>query len=81
MGEREGEKHQCVVTSPAPPTGDLAPTQASTLTGNQTSDPLVQRLALNPLSHTRQGSLFRYLYEKKIHWPHVIENVLKCRLL
>ena len=23
-GEREGEKHQCVVTSHAPPTGDLA---------------------------------------------------------
>ena len=23
-GEREGEKHQCVVASPAPPTGDLA---------------------------------------------------------
>ena len=24
MGEREGEKHQCVVVSCAPPTGDLA---------------------------------------------------------
>ena len=23
-GEREGEIHQCVVASPAPPTGDLA---------------------------------------------------------
>ena len=23
-GEREREKHQCVVASPAPPTGDLA---------------------------------------------------------
>ena len=23
-GEREGEKHQCVVASQAPPTGDLA---------------------------------------------------------
>ena len=23
-GEREGEKHQCVVVSPVPPTGDLA---------------------------------------------------------
>ena len=22
-GEREGEKHQCVVASPVPPTGDL----------------------------------------------------------
>ena len=24
MGEREGKKHQCVVVSRAPPTGDLA---------------------------------------------------------
>ena len=24
-GERKGEKHQCVVASHAPPTGDLAP--------------------------------------------------------
>ena len=31
-------------------------TQACALTGNQTSDPLVHRLALNPLSHTSQGS-------------------------
>ena len=23
-GEREGEKHQCMVASPVPPTGDLA---------------------------------------------------------
>ena len=34
---REGEKgkHQCVVAHRAPPTGDLAPTQACALTGNQ----------------------------------------------
>ena len=30
-------------------------TQAYALTGNQTSDFLVLRLALNPLSHTNQG--------------------------
>ena len=30
-------------------------TQACALTGNQTGDPLVHRLALNPLSHTSQG--------------------------
>ena len=29
----EGEKHQCVVASPASPTGDLAATQACALTG------------------------------------------------
>ena len=32
--EREGEKHQCVVASQAPPTGDLATTQACALTRN-----------------------------------------------
>ena len=30
-------------------------TQACALTGNRTGDPLVYRLALNPLSHSRQG--------------------------
>ena len=58
-GEREGEKHQCVVASCAPPTGDLTwpATQACALTGNWTSDPLVHRPALNPLSHTSQSSV------------------------
>ena len=32
--------------------------QAGGLTGNRTSDPLVCRLALSPLSHTSQGCLF-----------------------
>ena len=36
--------------------GTRPATQACALTGNPTSDPLVHRLALNPLSHTRQGS-------------------------
>ena len=32
-------------------------TQACALTENQNSDPLVHRLALNPLRHTNQGTL------------------------
>ena len=40
-GERGGEKHQCVVSSFVPPTGDLAHNEACALTGNRTSDPLV----------------------------------------
>ena len=54
---REEEKHQCVVASRAPSTVDLTQTttQSCALTGNRTSDPLVHRLALNPLSHTSQG--------------------------
>ena len=58
-GERERVKHQCVVASCTPPTGDLIPpTQACVLTGNRTRDPLdplsPRGPGLNPLSHTSQ---------------------------
>ena len=56
LKEREGEKHQCVVASHTPPTGDLTcATQACALTGSQTDHSLVLRPALNPLSQTSQG--------------------------
>ena len=45
-GEREGDKHQCVVASHTLPTA-----------GNRTHNPLVHRPALNPLSYTSQGLL------------------------
>ena len=54
-GEREGEKHQCVVASHTPPTGPT--TQTCVLTGNRTGDPFICSPALNPLSHTSQGNL------------------------
>ena len=57
-GKGEGEKHQCVVTSHAPPLGTWPATQASALTGNGTCDPLVCRPMLNPLSYTSQGLHF-----------------------
>ena len=53
--ERKEEKHQCVVVSCIPPTGDPAYNPACALTGNRTGDPLVCRLALNPLIHNSQG--------------------------
>ena len=56
MRKKRG-KHQCVVASCAPPTGDLACNPACALTGNQTHDPSVPSLAINPLSHTSQGGL------------------------
>ena len=59
--EREGEEHQCVLGSHAPSTGDQARvTQACAPAGNQTSDPLVCRPVLNPLSHTSQGKNKRF---------------------
>ena len=54
-GEREGEKHQCVVASHLPLLGTWPTTQASILIGNRTSDPVVHRPALSPLSHISQG--------------------------
>ena len=42
--------------SHAPPLGTWLTIQAYALTGNRTGDPLVCRLALNPLSNTSQGS-------------------------
>ena len=38
-----------------PSLGTWPATQACALTGNQTSNPLVHRPELNPLSHTSQG--------------------------
>ena len=50
-GEREGEKHPCVVASHAPPAGDLACNPGMC----PDWDPLVRRPELNQLSHTSQG--------------------------
>ena len=61
-GETEGEKHQCVVAFHVPPAGPA--TQACALTGNQISDSLVRRPALNPLSHTSQGKKYHFFNEK-----------------
>ena len=39
-----------------PPPGAWPATQACALSGNRTSDPLIRRLVLNPLSHTSLGN-------------------------
>ena len=44
-----------------PQLGTWPATQACVLTGNRTSDLLVCRMALNPLSHTSQDCIFIYL--------------------
>ena len=54
-GRKKGrEKHQWA--SRPSPTGTWPSTQAGALPGNRTSDHLICRPALNPLSHTSQGS-------------------------
>ena len=42
--------------------GTWPATQACALTGNQTSDSLVCRPVLNPLSHTSQGNFLHFLF-------------------
>ena len=54
-GEREGEKHQCVVMSRTPPIGDLACNPGICPDWESNQDPLVRRATLNPLSHTSQA--------------------------
>ena len=43
-----------------PHTGDWSETQECAPTGNQTGNPLVHRLALNPLSHTSHGYIILF---------------------
>ena len=59
--EKEGEKHPCVVASHAYPTGTRPAAQQCVLTGNQTGNPLLCRLALNPLSHSSQGGFLCFI--------------------
>ena len=53
-GEREGEEHECVVDSRAPPTGGPACNPGMCPDWESKLDPLVLRLPLRPLSHTNQ---------------------------
>ena len=52
--EREENINVCLPLEQPPP-GTRPATQARALTQNRPSDPLLHRLALNPLSHTSQG--------------------------
>ena len=49
--------------------GTWPATQAHALTGNQTGDPLVHRLVLNPLSHTSQGGKDFKTNFSSFHFP------------
>ena len=56
-GEREGEKHQCVVASHTPPTGDLAHNAGMCPDWESNQQPFGSQLALNPLSYAFQAEL------------------------
>ena len=69
---REGEKDRDTINVWLPVTrpllGTWPETQACALTGNWTGDPLVHRPALNPLSHTSQGSRFLSMFSHSQLW-------------
>ena len=60
-GGREREKHQCVVASHHPQLRTWPATQACALTGNRTSNSLVHKPALNPLSSQGSIPIFRVI--------------------
>ena len=75
-GETEGENINVWVPLMCPLLGTWPETQACALTGNQTGDPLVRRLALNALSHTSQGGRTHLsLWE----WREKVEGKYRCR--
>ena len=50
-----------------PPLGTWPATQVPVLTGNRTGDPLVRRLALNPLSHASWEKLLKHVFLSFLH--------------
>ena len=61
-GEKEGEKHQCVVASHMAPTGDLACNPGMCPDWEENRQRFGLQPMLNPLNYTsqRRGSLFLY---------------------
>ena len=55
-GEREEEKHQCVVASHAPPTGDLACNPGMCPNWESNQRPFGSQPVLHALNHTSQGT-------------------------
>ena len=56
-GEREEEKHQCVVASHVPPTGDLPCSPGTCPDWESNRRPFGSPTALNPLSYTSQAQM------------------------
>ena len=68
-GEREGQKHPCVVASHVAPTGDLAhyPDMCPDWESNQ--QPFGLQPTLNPLSYTSQGQKHTFLTSSQMLLP------------
>ena len=59
-GERKGEKHQCVVASHSPTTGDLVHNPSTCPDWESNQQPFGSQSMLNLLSHTSKGCSCRF---------------------
>ena len=75
-GEREGEKHQCVVASCAPPTGDWAHIPGMCPDWESNRRPFNSQASTLPLSHTSQGWML-FLYKDAYSSIILLEIILK----
>ena len=61
-GERDGQKHQCVVASPVYPTGHLARNPGMCPDWEWNRHPFGSQPTLNPLSYTSQGVSLHFTF-------------------
>ena len=66
-GEREGEKHQCVVASHVAPTRDLARNPGTCPDQESNRRPPGSQPALIPLSYTSQGAII--IFKNSFEYP------------
>ena len=66
MGEREGEKHQCVVASHTPPTGGLVRNPGMCPDWESNQRPLVAQAGTQSTEQPSQGKLA--IFKRTIQW-------------
>ena len=75
--EREGEKHQCVVASHAPPTGDLACNPGMCPEWEANQRPFGSQAT--PQSHTSQGTIYFQMLQQRHVYAYMYINTERQR--